>query len=186
MFQLLFLIGWIGIFILSAVGVADSFMTDEIKKNMEVYETYKYIDEYILKNISVIVLGTSVFYLVLSIKKFLSLFKGKEDKVYIFESESGLISLSYAAVECVIKKVIDDENYIIGRKIRIKEKRKKLILNVKIECESVEGVTEKIVALQRKIEREIDRITAIKTDKINIKVAKMIDVSDEKISTEGE
>ena len=65
MFQLLFLIGWIGIFILSAVGVADSFMTDEIKKNMEVYETYKYIDEYILKNISVIVLGTSVFYLVL-------------------------------------------------------------------------------------------------------------------------
>ena len=37
-----------------------------------------------------------------------------------------------------------------------------------------------------KREREIDRITAIKTDKINIKVAKMIDVSDEKISTEGE
>ncbi len=185
MFQLLFLIGWIGVFIISSLGIIYSFVSERFVEMFNFIQTDYSFHGYSLDMDRVLTV-LSIFYLLLSIEKFLSIFKGKEARTYVFESESGTISIAYVSIESIVKKVLNDENYITAKKVRIKEKRKKLILNIKIECEEKEGMTGKIAVLQGKITKEIEAITDIKTEKVNIRVSRIVELDDELISTEGE
>lgn len=185
MFQLLFLIGWIGIFILSALGIIKVFIPEEISTYIAFIKG-KYIFYGYSLDIDRVWISIYVFYLFVSIKKFLSMFKGNENRTFTFESERGLISISYSSIESIVKKVLTEESYILSKKVRIKEKKKKILINIKADCEDLEGITEKLALLQNKIDAELEKITSIKTYKVNIKVAKIISKEDEIISTEGE
>jgi uncharacterized alkaline shock family protein YloU len=185
MFQLLFLIGWIGIFILSSLGIIYTFTSDKVIECIEFIQKNYSIGGYTLDTDRLFTV-IAVFYLFLSIEKFLSMFKSKEFRSYIFKSEKGLIAISYSSIETIIKKIIDDENYVIGRKIKIKEKGKKIILNIKIEIEESYGLTEKTAILQTKIADEIENVLSIKTEEINLKISGIKIKKDEIISTEGE
>lgn len=185
MFQLLFLIGWIGIFILSSLGIIYTFTSDKVIECIAFIQKNYSIGGYSLDTDRLFTV-IAVFYLFLSIEKFLSMFKGKENRTFTFESERGLISISYSSIESIVKKILIEESYILSQKVRIKEKKKKILINIKIDCEDSEGITEKLALLQNKIDAELEKITSIKTDKVNIKVAKIISKEDEIISTEGE
>ena len=77
MFQLLFLIGWIGVFIISSLGIIYSFVSERFVEMFNFIQTDYSFHGYSLDMDRVLTV-LSIFYLLLSIEKFLSIFKGKD------------------------------------------------------------------------------------------------------------
>ena len=134
MFQILFLLGWMGIFVGSIAGIIYGVAP-------EVF----YVQIAYLKEHQWIIYLISIFYLIISVEKFILIISKSSDKSYTFKLKNGKISISF---------------------LTIKNEGVLLVLN--LVCKETENLSGELMSFQEEIIKRVDSTMAIKV--LNIKV----------------
>ena len=94
MFQILFLLGWMGIFVGSIAGIIYGVAP-------EVF----YVQIAYLKEHQWIIYLISIFYLIISVEKFILIISKSSDKSYTFKLKNGKISISFLTIKKIINAI---------------------------------------------------------------------------------
>lgn len=133
---------------------------------------------------NIVAYSIAIFYLLLSIEKFVSIFGKGVEKAYTFKLKSGKIIITYQAIEKIIKGIIFERAFIRESKIKITALKTGIKLKIKLVCEERENLAGEVSKLQEEILKTIEVITAVKAESAEIIIIDVI--AKETISTEGE
>lgn len=172
MFQLLFFIGWIGIFCGSVSGIYFIIRPEDFPLEPGNLD------------FNIVMYSVAIFYLILSIEKFVSIFGKGVEKAYTFKLKSGKIVITYQAIDRIIKGIIFEKSFIRESKIKITPTKTGVKLKIKLVCEERENLSGEISKMQEEIIKNLEVITAVKAESAEIIITDVI--AKETISTEGE
>ena len=157
MFQILFLLGWMGIFVGSIAGIIYGVAP-------EVF----YVQIAYLKEHQWIIYLISIFYLIISVEKFILIISKSSDKSYTFKLKNGKISISFLTIKKIINAIAEEKNYINECMVKVKRKNEGDLLVLNLVCKETENLSGELMSFQEEIIKRVDSTMAIKV--LNIKV----------------
>lgn len=172
--KFIFFIGWIGIGILSILGIGLALF----QKNLGI--DFMGLMGTRIFNFSLF--GISFFYLLLFIEKTISIFV-KEEKGYEFKTDTGMVSISENSLNSLIKETVEQNKEVKNVKANSFKGKKGLNVNVRIDIEAVPDLSAKLNSIQMEIKEELIKKLNIEVDKIDIRANKFIFVQDKKVSS---
>ncbi len=159
--NLVFAIAWVGIFILSIGGIFLSILPK--------YILSLNVEEPIFR---MILGGISVVYLLLFIEKFSRIFE--KEKSYEVNTESGTIRISSYTVNNLVKNIVENNPKVKHVKVKNRLQKKKLSIFVKMDVISTPNLSEMISDMQEEIKSKVMGALEIETGKVQISVEKLI------------
>lgn len=161
--KLIFLIGWIGIWVITLIGLTIAWMPE--------YAEYLKFSEL---NFRLILGGVSLFYFALFLKKLFLIFS-RNDGAYKVKTESGDISISYSSVNNLIKEMSKEEDFVKNvANVVSRQSGSKLTITLYIDIITVEDISSRLISLQERIKDEL--LTQLKIE------VKRVDINTKKIS----
>lgn len=170
--KFIFFWGWIGIALISLIGIAFSFFHWKIDLDIN---KIVYTKEFVIG-----LFGVSFFYLLLFIDKTLCLFI-REEKNFIIENETGKVLISPASINSIIVRAIENYGGVKNIKVVPKNSKKGINIDIKLEVESEANLTEKLMSMQKTIKEEIKEKINLEVNRIDIKAAKLMHNNDVKV-----
>lgn len=165
--KILFFFAWVGIFILSVLGLGyilfpNLFVDFDINSL-----TFK-----------VIVFNICLIYICLSILKLVSNFY--KDKDYIIKTEHGKINISTETIKNFIKEILSKDSDIKGVKVVCKSRRNKQDIKLTLDMVSVD-LSSKTFEIQQLVKKNLEEKLDLKINSIEIKIEKLSIRKDAKI-----
>ncbi len=159
--NLVFAIAWIGIFILAIGGVFLSILP-------------KYILSINFEDpmFRIIFGGVSAVYILLFIEKFSKIFE--KEKSYEVKTENGVIMISSSTVNNLVKNVVEGNPKVKRVRVKNRIKKKKLDIFVNIDVVSTSNLSEMISYMQDEIKSKVKGSLEIEVGKVQVSVQKLI------------
>jgi uncharacterized alkaline shock family protein YloU len=159
--KFIFGLSWIGIFLLSIIGVYISIFPNYI-------ELLNFEDPMIRG----IVGGVSFIYLLLFIEKIILLFE--KPKELNIKTPNGILKISSNSVNNIVKEVLKEHPKIKNLKVKNKTNGKKLKIFVSIDIISSQSLSEDLTLIQQDIKDRIESYLDLSITQIELKVTKLI------------
>lgn len=172
--KFVFFIGWIGIGVLSVLGIGLALFQKNLGIDLAVLLR--------MRIFSFSLFGISFFYLLLFIEKTISLFV-KEEKGYEFKTETGMVSISENSLNSLIKETVEQNKEVKNVKASSFKGKKGLNVNVRMDIEALPDLSTKLNNIQLEIKEELIKKLNIEVDKIDIRANKFIFVQEKKVSS---
>lgn len=170
--KFLFFIGWIGIAILSIIGI----LTSIIPAYSEI------IDFHSLMFRAGLFIG-SLFYFLLFVEKLVSIFV-KDDKAYEFKTDKGLVKVSSLSVNNLIKTIVETNPNVKNVKVFSSQGKKGIKINLKLDINTLPNLTSEYAKIQDIIEQELKEKLNIDVEKTDIITNKLLHTSKNSYSLE--
>ena len=164
MWHLLFFIGWIGVFILALGGILLGIVPGYISEYVNVFEL----------NTKIIIIGISIFYFILFLKKISDIFDSGEEENYVMKNENGSIRITLSSIENLIKGIVKNADFIKESKIKGKIDKDDVKVVIKAGVNSIPDLNEEVNKLQKEIIEYIDRVAGITIKNVDIIVSKVV------------
>lgn len=164
MWYILFFLGWLGIFALSLGGILLGIIPGYIAEYINLYDFYT----------KIAIVGISVFYFILFLKKVSSLFDTGEEENYVIKNENGDIRITLSSIENLIKGIIKKTDFIKESKIRGKIEKEQVKIEIKAGVNSIPDLNDEVNKLQNEIIEYINRVAGIKIKNVDIIVSKVV------------
>jgi len=159
--KLFFAIAWIGILILSSLGIYLAIFPS--------YITALYVEGFTFR---LTLLGIAVFYLLIFIEKFLMNFEKSKD--YQVKTENGTLSISSVTINNLVKEVVLTNPELKNIRVKNKIKGKKLFIAVAVDAYSDSDIARSISETQGNIKEEVFENLALEVEEVEVKVAKIL------------
>ncbi len=163
--KFLFFIGWIGIAILSIIGI----LTSIIPAYSEVIDFHSLIFR------ASLFIG-SLFYFLLFVEKLVGIFV-KDDKAYEFKTDKGLVKVSSLSVNNLIKNIAESNSNVKNVKVLSSQGKKGIKINLKLDINTLPNLTSEYAKIQKLIEEELKEKLDINVEKIDIITNKLLHTS---------
>lgn len=159
--KLLFAVAWLGILVLSSLGIYLAIFP-------------KYITAFYVEGITfrLTLLGIAVFYLLIFIEKFLMNFEKSKD--YQVKTENGTLSISSVTINNLVKEVAQFNSELKNIRVRNKIKGKKLFITVVVDAYSDSDIARSISETQSRIKEEVFESLALEVEEVEVKVSKLL------------
>ena len=159
--KLLFAVAWLGILVLSSLGIYLAIFP-------------KYITAFYVEGITfrLTLLGVAVFYLLIFIEKFLMNFEKSKD--YQVKTENGTLSISSVSINNLVKEVAQSNLELKNVRVRNKIKGKKLFITVVVDAYSDSDIARSISETQARIKEEVFESLALEVEEVEVKVSKLL------------
>ncbi len=162
----IFLIAWLGLFILSLggifVGISPSYLNEIIN-----YDYFR-----------LILLGISIFYFIVFMKKVSSIFEVKEEKAFIIKNEQGNIGMTLSSIEHILKEIIKERDFIKDVKTKTSIEKEGILVKIKIAISSIENLNLEIEKIQVELKEYVEKMLGINVKEIDIVVVKVHSVKE--------
>ncbi|BDU50058.1 alkaline shock response membrane anchor protein AmaP [Haliovirga abyssi] len=162
MWSLLFGIGWIGIFIMS-LGTIFLALVPEYLQEIN----------FLSMNLRIWIISISVFYFILFIKKISEISKGKEEKSFMIETETGRLEITLGSIENIIQGLLKKSTFIKDIKIKSDLEDEGVKIGLKVSVESIENLNQELQKLQAYLISYTEKLAGIKIVGIDIKIVKV-------------
>ncbi len=163
--KFLFFIGWIGIAILSIIGL----LTSIIPLYSEVIDFHNLIFR------ASLFIG-SLFYFLLFVEKLVGIFI-KDDKAYEFKGDKGFVKVSSSSVNNLIKSIVESNPNVKNVKVLSSQGKKGIKINLKLDINTLPNLTSEYSKIQEIIEHELKEKLNIDVEKIDIITNKLLHTS---------
>ncbi len=163
--KFLFFIGWIGIAILSIIGI----LTSIIPLYSEVIDFHNLIFR------ASLFIG-SLFYFLLFVEKLVGIFI-KDDKAYEFKGDKGFVKVSSSSVNNLIKSIVESNPNVKNVKVLSSQGKKGIKINLKLDINTLPNLTSEYSKIQEIIEHELKEKLNIDVEKIDIITNKLLHTS---------
>lgn len=158
--KIIFFFAWLGIFIISLLGIVYVTVPDFIVK----FE----IDTFMWNTIIVIV---SLLYLVVTILKFFTLFSKEEG--YVIKNENGEVKISVDSIKNMIKEVLKKDTDISNIKINCHKRGKKFGITIHLDMDTDRDVPGKTHEIQNIIKNELQNKLQLDLSFVEVKIKKL-------------
>ncbi|WP_300329399.1 alkaline shock response membrane anchor protein AmaP [Fusobacterium sp.] len=160
----LFFIAWIGIFIISIIGIIFSihpldnrlFFTYTIGESQQIY---------------VVFLVVSIIYFILSLMKFMSLFKRTNG--YLIDGPNGEVLVSTESIRSIIKEALESDDEVKNLKINCGKSGKKYKITLYIDLHTQRSIAEKSAEIQKIVKDELFKRLELEISVVEIKISKI-------------
>lgn len=159
--KLFFALAWLGILILSSLGIYLAIFPK--------YITAFYVEGFTFR---LTLLGIAVFYLLIFIEKFLMNFEKSKD--YQVKTENGTLSISSVSINNLVKEVAQSNSEVKNVRVKNKIKGKKLFITVAVDAYSDSDIARSISETQARIKEEVFESLALEVDEVEVKVSKLL------------
>lgn len=160
--KFIFFLAWIGIFILSLIGI----IYVVVPKYLVQFNTYVGTFGY-----DMIILIISIIYFLVCIYKFISLFERTKD--YSIKTENGTVYISASTVATFVKQELSSDREISNVKVDTRKSGNKFNVGIKVDITSNENVSDKLSYIQAKIKDDLGRKFGIEVGKVEVKISKL-------------
>lgn len=158
--KIIFFLAWLGIFILSLLGI--TYVVYPV-----FFSSYE-VSEFMFK---MIVLNVSILYLLLTLYKIKTKFCKKID--YEIMSQDGKITVSSNSIKSMVKEAIASDPEVNLNKVETIRKRDRFNLILSIEANSNINLAEKTASIQDHIKKLLKRNIGIEIDHVEVKLLKI-------------
>ena len=158
--KIIFFFAWIGIFIISLLGIVYVTVPDFLVK----FE----IDTFMWNVIIVIV---SLIYLLISLLKFFSLFKREEG--YVLKNENGEVKISVESIKNIVKEILRKDTDVSNVKIKSHKRGKKYGITVHLDMDTDRDVPAKTNEIQQIIKDQLQDKLQLDLSFIEVKIKKL-------------
>ena len=159
--KLFFAVAWLGIFIMSLMGIYLAIFP-------------KYIYSFDLEGVffrgGLLVIG--VFYLLIFIEKILMNFEKSKD--YEVQTDNGKLVVSSSSINNLVKEVMAGNTEFKNVRTKNKIKGKKLFISVAVDSYSDSDISKNISEIQGRIKEEILEYLSLEVEEVEVKVAKLL------------
>ncbi|MGL4392552.1 MAG: alkaline shock response membrane anchor protein AmaP, partial [Fusobacteriaceae bacterium] len=162
--KFIFFLAWVGIFIMSAIGILHTFVPNFLQ---EKYESLN-----IIFSSDLLLTIVSILYFIFCVTSFFALFK--RDKNFLVKSKLGTIVVSAGSIKSMVKKTLASEEYVSIKKIETVRKGKKFNLKVVIVASAENDIQAKILSMQEKLSEELKESIGMNFNKIEIKIVDFV------------
>lgn len=158
--KFLFFIAWVGMLIISILGIIYLFVPDYLLVFQE---------DAFLKDM--LILSTSVFYIIVITLKTLFFFRKEEG--YLIRSDLGTVNISLDSIKGVIKEILSKDKEIKNIRIICGKKRGKHYILINLDMITNRSIAEKSSELQRTIKTELQEKLELDIEIIEIKIKRV-------------
>lgn len=162
--KFVFFLAWIGIFILSIMGIVYVLVPEYLVQFNRYTNTLGY---------NIIVLGISVLYFMICLLKLFSLFERTKD--YEIKTEDGVVYVSASSVTNFVIETLSNDEEIRNLRVKTEKKGKKFNLLLSLDLISNGNVSGKSNAIQNEIRNKIATKMGLEVGEIKIKISKLTD-----------
>lgn len=160
--KVVFSVAWIGIFILSIIGI--------------LYKAVPQTIGYITKLLGpltteLIIPFLAMLYFIVSIIKFLSMFETVED--YEIKTENGTVLISSTSVTSFIYELLSPDEQISNLTVKSIKKDKQFNIYIKLDLNSIENIAEKFASIQNEIRAQLADKMGLEIGDIDVKICKL-------------
>lgn len=163
--KIIFFFAWIGIFLLSLLGINLILLPGKLAFSSEVLNPQR-ISLFDLKMGLLII---CIIYIFLCLYKFFSLFERKKE--YVRKTENGVIKISNTTINSYVVELLKKDNDIGGIKVRSEGKGKNFFVHVKLQILHQLNVAEKITEIQSKVKESLNESLGIEVKDVFINVS---------------
>ncbi|MDO4689678.1 MAG: alkaline shock response membrane anchor protein AmaP [Fusobacterium sp.] len=161
--KFIFFLAWIGILILSVLGINFILFPDEYIFRIPILTRLSIFE------LKIIFLSICVIYLFLVLYKFISLFERKKE--YEKVTANGVVKISNTTINNYVLDLLKKDNEISNIKVSSERKGKKFYIYVKFQILEQLNVTNKIVAVQNLIKEELNNNIGIEVKEVIVNVS---------------
>ena len=158
--KIIFFFAWLGIFILSIVGIVYVAVPGFLVKFN--------IDGFMWK-VAIIVI--SLIYLFISLLKFGTLFSKEEG--YVIKNENGEVRISIDSIKNIVKEILNRDKEIRNIKILCKKRGKKHTVTIYTDMETNKSISEKTSEIQNAIKYELQDKLQLDVSVVEVKIKKL-------------
>ena len=161
----LFFIAWIGIFIISIIGIIFSVYPIDNR----LFFSYN-----IGQNghpIYVVFLVISILYFILSLLKFISLFKRTNG--YLIDGPNGEVLVSTDSIKSIIKEALETDGEVKNLKINCGKNGRKYKITLFIDLYTQRSIAEKSAEIQKIVKDELFKRLELEISVVEIKISKI-------------
>ena len=158
--KVIFFFAWLGIFVLSIVGIVyvavPGFL---VKFNIDGF----------MWNAAVVVI--SLIYLFISLLKFTSLFSKEEG--YVIKNENGEVKISIDSIKNIIKEILNRDKDVRNVKIICSRKGKKHTVTIYMDMETNKSIAEKTSEIQNAVKYVLQDKLQLDVNVVEVKIKKL-------------
>ena len=158
--KVIFFFAWLGIFVLSIVGIVyvavPGFL---VKFNIDGF----------MWNAAVVVI--SLIYFFISLLKFTSLFSKEEG--YVIKNENGEVRISIDSIKNIIKEILNRDKDVRNVKIICSRKGKKHTVTIYMDMETNKSIAEKTSEIQNAVKYELQDKLQLDVNVVEVKIKKL-------------
>lgn len=159
-----FLVAWLGLFLISLggvfIGISPSYLMTVIN-----YEYFR-----------ILILGISIFYFILFMKKVSNIFEEKEEKAYIVKNEQGTIGMTLSSIEHILKEIVKIRDFVKDVKTKIMIEKEGISVKIKISILTIENLNIEIEKMQLQLKEYIEKMLGISVKEIDVVVVKVYEM----------
>ncbi len=176
--KIIFLFAWLGIFVLSILGINFILLPDKLIFypeiiNLNMFSTF---------DLKMGILAACVLYVFICLYKFISLFEGKKE--YVRKTENGVIRISNATINSYVNDLLKKDSDIGSIKVSSDGKSKNFFVHVKLQILHQLNVAEKINEIQDRVKDNLRESLGIEVKDVFIDVSN-ISAKENKNKVEG-
>lgn len=161
--KFIFFLAWIGIFLLSIVGINFVILPDKYIFSSQILTRLS------LFELKIIILSISILYFFIVIYKFFTLFERNKD--YEKATENGVIKISNASINNYVLELLKKDSTLGSVKVNSEKKGKKFYIYIKLEILEQLNVTEKILEIQNSVKENLAKNIGIEVKDVVINIA---------------
>lgn len=161
--KIIFFFAWIGIFLLSIIGVMYVAVPDFFVQFNEKFGSV---------GADILILAVSILYLALSVYRFFSLFTRNKD--YAIKTENGTVYISPNTVSTFVKNDLSGDKDISNIKVDAKKSGNKFNIIINLEVLNDDNISEKLGFVQGKVKNDLAQKFGINVGKVEVKISKII------------
>lgn len=158
--KVIFFFAWLGIFVLSIVGIVyvavPGFL---VKFNIDGF----------MWNAAVVVI--SLIYLFISLLKFTTLFSREEG--YVIKNQNGEVRISIDSIKSIIKEILNRDKEVRNVKIVCGRKGKKHTVTIYMDMETNKSIADKTSEIQNAVKYELQDKLQLDVSVVEVKIKKL-------------
>ncbi len=158
--KIIFFFAWIGIFVLSILGIVYVAVPGFLVRFN--------IDGFVW-NASVVVV--SLIYLFISLLKFATLFTREEG--YVIKNENGQVNVSIDSIKSIIKEILNRDKEVRNIKIVCTRKGKRHLITIFMDMDTNRSIAEKSAEIQSAVKYELQDKLQLDIDVVEVKIKKI-------------
>lgn len=158
--KLVFFIGWLGIFIISLLGIVYVAVPD-------------FVVRFQLDGLTgdILILAISIIYLLICLLKLTTIFTKEEG--YVIKNENGEVKVSVDSIKNIIKEILKGDGDISNIKIHCHKRGKKYGVTIHTDMDTDRDVPGKTSEIQQIIKKELQEKLQLDLSFVEVKIKKL-------------
>ncbi len=162
--KIIFLFAWLGIFILSILGINFILFPDKFIFYPEIIN----LNMFSVFDLKIGILAICVLYIFICLYKFVSLFEGKKE--YVRKTESGIIRISNSTINSYVNDLLKKDSDIGNIKVSSDGNSKNFFIRVKLQILHQLNLEEKINEIQDRVKDNLRENLGIEVKDVFINI----------------